>query len=313
MADDFNLDIYKKFNKDLIKLNDEQLLEHYNNLGKYQIRIYKEPFLFKKKIYIYTTKYSYYISLVLKYILFKENYLPEIVNKINKDIFDLYIIPFPQTVKIFPKNYIVFQLEQKDISNWINKKYELSILFSKITFDYSLSNINKFNSIIKKKLIYFPLPIIPYHYINNNVINYKTTTNILFYGSMNKIRRIKLNYLQKKLGNKYSIKIINNLYGKKLFDEIINSKIIINIHFYNNSNLETYRINEVLSCGKIMISEKPNLEDNENYLLYKDKIIFVDNMNEMYNHLIINLEKKFIPTFYNIPYFNENFKISDFL
>jgi hypothetical protein len=119
---------------------------------------------------------------------------------------------------------------------------------------------------------------------------------------MNNIRRIKLNYLQQKLGNKYRIKIVNNLFGKRLFDEILNSKIILNIHFYKNSILETYRINEALSCGKIVISEKPDIIDNQNYLLYEDKVFFINNMNEMYNQIIINLEKEFYHKFYNNSY-----------
>jgi hypothetical protein len=313
MNKEFDIKVYKKYNIDLINFDDNLLIKHFDELGKYQNRIYYEPFIFKKIIYIFSTKYSYYLSLVLQNLLFKENYFSILVEKIDISNDNLYIIPFSQKVNVFPKNYIIYQLEQKDISNWINKKYEQNILNSKITFDYSNSNILKFDNLIKQKIIFFPLPLIPYHYLINNKINYNTSNNILFYGSMNEIRRQKLNYLQQKLGNKYHIKIINNLYGKKLFHEIINSKIIINIHFYKNSILETYRINEVLSCGKIIISEKPNIIDNENYLFYKDKVIFVDNINEMYNEILTNLQKNFKHTFYNIPYHINNFSISDFL
>ena len=310
MGDIFNLDFYRKFNKDLVNFNDNELIEHYNNIGKYEMRIYFEPSLFnKKKIYIYSNKFGYYISNILRYLFFKKFIITEIIFEIDYNSPELYIIPFPQKINKFPRNYIIYQLEQKDISKWINKKYEASILFSKKTLDYSQSNIDKFPNIIKEKMIYFPIPLIPYHYLNNsfikdNYINNNPTNNILFYGSMNNIRRIKLNYLQQKLGNKYHIKIINNLFGKKLFDEILNSKIVLNIHFYKNAILETYRINEILSCGKIVISEKPNIIDNNNYLLYEDKVIFINNMNEMYEQIIINLEKKFQHKYYNIPSFN---------
>jgi len=310
MTDIFNLDFYRKFNKDLVNLNDNELIEHYNNLGKYEMRIYFEPSLFnKKKVYIYSNKFGYYISNILRYLFFKKFIITEIVFEIDYNSPELYIIPFPQKINKFPRNYIIYQLEQKDISKWINKKYEASILFSKKTLDYSQSNIDKFPNIIKEKMIYYPIPLIPYHYLNNsfindNFINNNPTNNILFYGSMNNIRKLKLNYLQQKLGNKYHIKIINNLFGKKLFDEILNSKIVLNIHFYKNAILETYRINEILSCGKIVISEKPNIIDNNNYLLYEDKVIFINNMNEMYEQIIINLEKKFQHKYYNIPSFN---------
>lgn len=263
----------------------------------------------KDKIYIFTTKFSYYISNVLKYLLFKKCILSEIVYTIDYTKPNLFIIPFPQKIDKFPKNYIIYQLEQKDISNWIDKKYELSILFSKITFDYSQSNINKFHYILQKKMIYFPIPLIPYYYLDHKINIPIPTNNILFYGSMNDIRKKKLNYLQQKLGNKYKIKIINNLFGKKLFNEILKSKIILNIHFYKNAILETYRINEVLSCGKIIISEKPNEIDIENFKLYEDKVIFINNMDEMYSQIISCLEKEFSHKFYYIPYFEPNIDI----
>ena len=66
---------------------------------------------------------------------------------------------------------------------------------------------------------------------------------------MNNIRKQKLLYLQKKLYPKYNIKIINNIYGIELFHEIINSKIVLNIHFYKDAILETNRLNEILSCN----------------------------------------------------------------
>ena len=261
------------------------------------------------KVYIFTTKFGYYISSVIQYLLSKNNISSEIVYEINLKNENLYIITFAQKVKKFPKNYIIYQLEQKDISKWIDKKYELAILFSKRTLDYSQSNIDKFPEIIQKKMIYYPIPIIPYSYLNNISVHFIPTNNILFYGSMNKNRRKKLNYLNRKLYPKYFIKILKNKYGKDLFAEILNSKIILNIHFYKDAILETYRINEVLSCGRIVISEKPNMIDIENYNLYKDKITFIDNINDM-AHCIINIlknndEKKENISFFDITKFNE--------
>jgi hypothetical protein len=106
---------------------------------------------------------------------------------------------------------------------------------------------------------------------------------------MNDIRKNKLQYLQKKLFPKYTIKIINNLYGIPLINEIINSKIILNIHFYKGALLETNRLNEILSCNKLIISETPNISDNYNYDLYKNNVIFIDNIDEMYEKIIYYL------------------------
>lgn len=290
----FNLSLYKQFNLDLTNLDDTKLVEHYETIGKYQMRIYHELSLFKKeKIYIFTTKYGYYISLALQYLLFKNFIISEIIYEIDSSKKNLHIILFSQKVKVFPKNYIIYQLEQKDISNWVDKKYELSILFSKKTWDYSQSNIDKFPSIIGEKMLFVPIPMIPYNYINTTIdLNNTPCNDILFYGSINNIRKKKLLYLQSKLKeHRYYIKILNNKYGPELFQNIINSKIIINIHFYEDAILETCRMNEILSCNRLIISEKSNPIDNINYLLFKEKIVFVDDIDMMYTKILYYLDE----------------------
>ena len=315
----FDLNIYKEANKDLSHLSDEELINHYEEYGQYQMRIYFPITYFKKDIiYIFSSKYGYYLAKTLQYILFKNFIISHIVDKINYESNNLHIILFSQKVTKYPKNYIIYQLEQKDISKWVDKKYELSILFSKKTWDYSSSNILKFPDILQKKMQHFSIPLIPYHYLNKNLkkdIYNNSTNNILFYGSMNEKRQLILNYLQKKLHPKYKIKIITSIFENDLFKEILNSKIIINIHYYENGILETNRFNECLSCKKIVISEKPNIIDIENYLAYNDKIIFIDNPNEMYEKIIYYLEnnEEYENYVNNIKYDYDIKKIVDFI
>jgi len=282
---------YKKYNEDLKNLSDEELHKHYEQIGKYQMRICTELSFFKKEIVtIFSVQCGYYISNVLKYLLFQNFILSNIVYKIDPNNNNLHIIPFCQKVNFFPKKYIIYQLEQKDISKWVDKKYENAISNSIITWDYSNANINKFSEELQKKIIYYPIPIVPYSFYKNNNKKMDIKNNILFYGSLNESRKKKLFKLQKMLYPKYIIKIIRNTYGEKIFDEILQSKIIINIHFYDNALLETYRINEVLSCNKIVISEKPNSDDIDNYKLYEDKVIFIDTIEEMYNKIMYILD-----------------------
>jgi hypothetical protein len=295
---------YRKYNCDLKDLSDEELHNHYEKIGKFQMRIYNElPFFKKEVVIIFSIRCGYYIANALKYILFKNFILSNIVYEINPHSDHLHIIPFCQKVKIFPKKYIIYQLEQKDISKWIDKKYETAIANSMVTWDYSKANINKFSMELQKKIIYYPIPIVPYPFWKNNIYfdqnnsnnskiceNNKSKNNILFYGILNESRKKKLYTLQKMLLPKYHIRILSNSYGEKLFDEIMQSKIIINIHFYENALLETYRINEVLSCRKIVISEKPNSDDVDNYNLYKDKVLFVDTIQQMYYNIVYILD-----------------------
>jgi len=241
-------------------------------------------------IYIITCKYGYYLSNVLKYILEKEEYNVEIRENINLNDDNLHIILFSQKIKVYPRNYIIYNLEQKDISKWIDKKYELSLLFSKKCWDYSLVNINKFHNLIRQKFIYFRLPSINYNLINDNENNKIKNFDILFYGTMNDSRLKILNFIKSNLGFNYDIKIINNIFGKDLFDYIKKCKIVLNISYYQNALLECYRINEVQSCKKLIISFYPNKYDIDNFNYYKDSVVFVNSIENMIKNIHYYLE-----------------------
>ena len=244
-----------------------------------------------KTIYIYTTKCGIYISRTIQFLLYLNNIPSKIVFKINIKQNNLYIILFPHTVSFFPKKYIVYQLEQKDISKWINNKYILSILYSKLTLDYSQSNINKFDETLKKKIHLFKIPLISYFNFKPDCYNkYNIEYDILFFGHMNIRRQNIINDIKKKIPNKYKFHYITNLYGDLLFEQILKSKIVLNIHFYENAILETCRINEVLSCNKLVISEYPDNSDKDNKEFYDNLIIYYNNIDDLINKIIFYLE-----------------------
>ena len=95
--ENFDILLYKKYNDDLKDLDDNQLLDHFNKIGKYQMRIYFPLSIFKKDIvYIQTTKFGYYISNSIKYILFKNFIISNIIYKIDHNNPNLHIILFSQ-------------------------------------------------------------------------------------------------------------------------------------------------------------------------------------------------------------------------
>jgi hypothetical protein len=266
-------------------------------------------------ITIFTNKTGYYLSNVLKYILTKEKHIVNITEKIDLNNENLYIILFSQKVKTFPKNYIIYNLEQKDISPWINKKYELSMIHSKKSWDYSHVNISKFNAFIQKKLSYFRLPCIDYNLIlelNNLHIQ---EFDILFYGVMNPKRRKILNQIENKLDKIFKMQIISNIYGYTLFEFIKKSKIILNISYYENALLECYRINEVQSCKKLVISFYPNHQDIINYEYYKNSVVFVKTIPEMINSIFfyLNNQDEYNKKINNIKFIENTEFINDFL
>ena len=210
---------------------------------------------------------------------------------------DLYIILFNINSKM-PKIYIYYQTEQLNYPYLKKNNFALNAVK---TWELCIYNTIFYNrNIDLSKVYYCPLPF----YNTNIMFNNKIKYDILFYGILNE-RRNEILHLVKK---KYKIKIINCVYGDKLFKYISKSKIILNLHYYNGVFLETCRINEVLNYNKIVISENPHIYDYQNKKLYSNMVVFFDvikkdlsNINAMYDlidyYLITNNYNNFTNSF----------------
>ena len=148
--------------------------------------------------------------------------------------------------------------------------------------------------------------------LNNLIIN---EYDILFYGIMNFKRKKILKMIENKLNKKFKMQIINNIYGYTLFEFIKKSKIILNISYYENALLECYRINEVQSCKKLVISFYPNKDDLINYEYYKNSVIFVNSIPEMINsiHFYLNNKDEYEKKINNIKFLESTEFINDLL
>jgi hypothetical protein len=252
------------------------------------------------KIYIYTSKYliniAEYISKLLtsynlqKYV-YTSSILQEHINEVNNNnntfIFlvgfqsFLYSNDKNKLLKIKRKKYILYQLEQ--INN--EKKYFKNI--SKIAeefmknalyvLDYNIDNYNNLNNNINK--LFVGVPIVKF---NNNDLYIKKDIDILFYGSMNEYRKNILNEISKK----YKIMIVNQCFGYELKHYISRSKIVLNIHYYENALLEICRIHEALPYNCLVISEY--CDDVKLCEEYEDFCKFL-NFKDI-NNVIINIE-----------------------
>lgn len=78
--------------------------------------------------------------------------------------------------------------------------------------------------------------------------------DVLFYGDTECPRRRE--FLQQ-IQKRFKIKISYNVFGIELENEIKKAKTVVNIHYYENSLLETTRLYEVLSLGRsVIVSER---------------------------------------------------------
>ena len=248
-----------------------------NKIKKQQL--YKEP-------YIDLSKYileDFNIIILVPYLIrsIAEN-LKLIIEKLNINVIIHYstdnIINNPDKILYIvigatylfnnlPKKYILYQVEQIN-SPFFTEEYYKILENSTNIWDFSIHNIHKYPNIPLNKIFYCPMPL---QIIDINNYN-ETEYDLFFYGSYNKRRENILNLLQQK----YNI-IIGYMFKDDIRDNYIKkSKIIINLHFYDNIALESCRINEVLKYNKPIISEYTTKGDWYNMYIYKDVVSFCD-------------------------------------
>ena len=169
---------------------------------------------------------------------------------------NLYIAICPQFLENIPKKYIAFQMEQSISSRWFDDRYLKILKQALAIFDYSRDNIlflmnKKINS---DKIFYYP--IYPDEIFEADLVKRQIFDNyeydILFYGDPTSKRRREL---LESLSCRYKLKICSEIFGNELYNEILRSKIVINIHYYENALLETTRIAELISLNKVVVSE----------------------------------------------------------
>ncbi len=248
-------------------------------------------------IRIITTENLLYIATTLEALLKTNNIITSIgfnlssEECIQSDDNTLYIILFDtRTHDLFPKKYIVYQLEQSS-SPYFTDKYINLLKNATYIWENNSSNFNIYKDHINT-INYYSLPI-PICDIYNNDYNNEYKYDIYFYGTLND-RRIKI--LE---ALKYKYNIIYGFHHNDIKKEYIKkSKIILNLHYYDNTFLETSRINECLLYNKCIISE-----DSHKYSIinesYKDIIHIVpiinstlSNINILYNTIDNILRKK---------------------
>ena len=76
--------------------------------------------------------------------------------------------------------------------------------------------------------------------------------DVLFYGSFNARRQKILDALRDR---GLTVKAVFGVFGADLDQLIARSKVVINIHFYDNGRLEMIRLFDLLANGRTIVSE----------------------------------------------------------
>jgi hypothetical protein len=174
-----------------------------------------------------------------------------------------------------PGKYVLYQLEQLNDKGAGNAHPPLSfnallcrlIQNSFVTFDYSHVNLKYYPEPLRNKVRVLIPPILNIH-VNSVIIkNIKAeeegSIDVLFYGSPNSRRNIILGKLKTHLLRRgYNMTAVTGLFGKDLIDIISKSKVVLNIHFYENSIFENERIHSALRFPRVrVVSERASETD----------------------------------------------------
>ncbi len=165
---------------------------------------------------------------------------------------DLYIIVAPQMFATLPPpgKLIVVQMEQVRASRWVDEAYMARMHASLAVLDYSRDNIAALTERgLPFKQMYF-VPIRPLRRAAPQ--NTERDIDVLFYGAIASERRGR--YITA-LRERLNLRVESDTFGPALRDILDRTKIVANIHFYENALLETTRLGEAISHGAFVVSE----------------------------------------------------------
>ncbi len=190
----------------------------------------------------------------------------------------MYLIICPQMFDNLPpgEKRIVFQMEQSVSSRWFSVEYLNILKNSLAVIDYSLDNIAFLDTkgISYPQINYVPIGATKKYY--SNLAELPKKCDVLFYGDANSSprRQRMLAILQKH----FSVRICSEVFGSDIIQAIKETRVVVNIHYYENALLEMPRIAECLSFGVHVISE--STKDQENYPEIKNCVTFFEENND---------------------------------
>ena len=201
-----------------------------------------------------------------------------------------------------PNKYCMYQLEQLNdknagigsITTKVKTDFDSPLMVALIrgsiaSYDYSSINLKYYPASLLAKVCVLPPPVYVYTTSNpmREIASDAYKSDILFYGGMNP-RRLKIlsqimDPLQK--GHGYKIIIVNQVFGEEILKYIFNTRVVLNIHYYANSILETDRIHAALQFDHVkLVSEYPTQRDEllTTYKAHRNRILFCDEIGDRF-------------------------------
>ena len=240
---------------------------------------------------ILKNKFNLYLTHVLEALVTRTGRKCTIVDSVDEaddaENEIVYILSFFHYTTVYPKKYIVFQVEQMHCATFTKKKAYLTAIRHAIQcWDYNQKNQPFYRS---KCPIWMPVPVacdvvglvedalpLPLPLPPSDDADTDSIIDVLFYGAPNERRLNIMRYLSVTLEHhRIRVKYVTNVYNQPLYALIRRSKIVLNLGFYPDTLLATYRLNEILQHHRAIISETTeHVQDKDIISQYKQSGIY---------------------------------------
>ena len=158
----------------------------------------------------------------------------------------------------FPSNCIIYNLE--NLAEWDKYHSSNTTLIERLRiisgscriWDFSRQNVDQLLEVAGVPVTHVPIGYSPCLTRIKSLPPEEQDIDVLFYGSVNDRRK---NIIQEMLKAGINVTWVTDKYGKERDDLIARAKIILNLHFYEDSILEMPRIMFATANSKCMVSE----------------------------------------------------------
>lgn len=166
-------------------------------------------------------------------------------------LFGAHLIQSQEVADRMPAGTIIFNLEQIAGIGLDRLPVYKSLLNRLSVWDYSRRNIESLKLILPNVRVSYAG--IGYAACMTRIPKTASqTTDVLFYGSLNERRAAVLDALR---ATGMNVKHLFNIYGSDLDAEVANAKVVLNMHYYEDSIHEIVRTSYLLANSKAIVSE----------------------------------------------------------
>ena len=218
-----------------------------------------------KPVVVLSTMHCRYVAELIVSALERAGIAAHIIYEVPSGNYDSvpHFVICPQMFERLPGLFVSFQMEQSVSTRWFTQDYLRKLENSFAIFDYSLENISRLVSMGLHAKQFYYLPIGHLSGYESGAPHVEKECDVLFYGDINnERRRACITELEKVC----KVKVVSNLFGTAMTDELRRARIVVNIHYYPGALLESTRLWECISLGCLVVSERSSDMDQHEEL-----------------------------------------------